>query len=83
MKYIVIKNKWLVHFQLQIEHKLILSLGEVIYLNSDDEFIKLMTKAKELNMKIVLDCLTRVSSSRPNRIYKDKFVYSLDFEGKL
>jgi hypothetical protein len=42
-----------------------------------------MLKAKELNMKIVLDCLTRVSSSRPNRVYKDKFVYSLDFEGKL
>jgi starch synthase len=34
-------------------------------------------------MKIVLDCLSRVSSSRPNKIYKDKFVYTLDENGKI
>jgi hypothetical protein len=34
-------------------------------------------------MKIVLDCLSRVSSSRPNKNYKDKFVYSLDENGKI
>ena len=33
-------------------------------------------------MKIILDSLTKVSSSRPNRIYKDKFIYTLDEFGK-
>jgi hypothetical protein len=42
-----------------------------------------METAKKFKMKIVLDCLSRVSSSRPNKIYKDKFVYSLDENGKI
>lgn len=33
-------------------------------------------------MKIILDSLTRVSSSRPNKVYKDKFIYTLDEFGK-
>ncbi len=42
-----------------------------------------METAKKFKMKIVLDCLSRVSSSRPNQIYKDKFVYTLDENGKI
>jgi hypothetical protein len=34
-------------------------------------------------MKIILDSLSRVSSSRPNKIYRDKFLHIIDESGKL
>ena len=42
-----------------------------------------MKTARDFKMKIILDGLAKVSSSRPNKIYKDKFVYTLDENGKL
>lgn len=33
-------------------------------------------------MKIVIDCLTRISSSRGHRKYRDLMLYYLDDEGK-
>ena len=33
-------------------------------------------------MKIIIDCLTRVSSSRMHRKYRDLLLYQLDEEGR-
>jgi len=42
-------------------------------------FKELIKEAKTLNVKILIDSLTRISSARPHRKYKDKFVYTLDY----
>ncbi len=34
-------------------------------------------------MKIIVDCLTRVSSTRYNKKYRDKFIHEMDNKGKL
>lgn len=45
-------------------------------------FSSLMRKAKENDLKIVVDCLTRISSSRHHRKYKDLLLNYLDNEGR-
>jgi hypothetical protein len=41
-----------------------------------------MKQAKASKMKIVIDCLTRISSSRHHRKYNDLMLYYLDEEGR-
>ena len=35
-----------------------------------------------LKIKIIVDCLARISSSRPHRKYKDMLLYYLNEEGR-
>jgi hypothetical protein len=51
-------------------------------LGGDEGFKRVMTQAKQSKMKIVIDCLTRISSSRQHRKYRDLMLYYLDEEGK-
>ena len=52
-------------------------------LGGDKAFRSLMGKAKRLSMKVILDSLARISSSRPNRKYRDILLHYLDNKGKL
>ena len=45
-------------------------------------FSLLAEEALKNDVKIILDCLTKVSSSRPHRRYKKCLLYTLDEEGK-
>lgn len=47
-----------------------------------DGFSALCEEASKNDVKILIDCLTKVSSSRPHKKYKDCFLYTLDDEGK-
>ena len=51
-------------------------------LGGEAEFIKLCNYAKQIGMKIVVDCLARVSSSRMHKKYRDLINYGLDENGK-
>lgn len=51
-------------------------------LGGKEKFKELMQEAKQCNVKIIIDCLARVSSSRPHKKYKELFLYSLDDDGK-
>ena len=51
-------------------------------LGGDKAFRSLMGKAKRLSMKVILDSLARISSSRHYRIYRDILLYCLDSKGK-
>ena len=53
-----------------------------IMLGGDKAFAKVMQTAKEHKLKIIIDCLSRISSSRHHRKYKDLLLYYLDEEGK-
>ena len=53
------------------------------FLGGKEEFKKLMETAKENDLKIMIDCLMRVSSSRPNQRYKDLLLQWVDEDGKL
>ena len=53
------------------------------YLGGSEEFNKLMNVAKDKKVKIVLDYVARISSSRPNKRYRDLLLYSVDSEGRL
>ena len=45
---------------------------------------KLLTAEKQKqNMKVIVDCVTRVSSSRHSKRYRDKLVYQMDDTNKL
>lgn len=52
-------------------------------LGGDPAFFSLMAKAKKLSIKVILDSLTRISSSRSHRRYKDILLHYLDENGKL
>lgn len=52
-------------------------------LGGDNAFNSLIKKAKKLSMKIIIDSLTRISSSRPHRKYRNIFLNTLDLNGKL
>lgn len=45
-------------------------------------FKELTKKATELNMRVLVDCLTRVSSSRASKIYRNLMVNTIDQQGK-
>lgn len=42
-----------------------------------------MKQAKTSKVKIIVDCLTRIASSRHHRKYKDLMLYYLDEDGKM
>ena len=50
-------------------------------LGGNRAFRELMTELKRSDLKIVLDSLARVSSSRPSRKYRDKLTYVMNSEG--
>ena len=41
-------------------------------------FKELTKKAKELNIRVLVDCLTRISSSRAHKKYRDLIIHALD-----
>jgi starch synthase len=43
----------------------------------------MIKKAKELNMKILVDSVTRISSARPHNRYKKHLLYKLDKDNKI
>lgn len=51
-------------------------------LGGPNGFSDLTKKAKELNVRILVDCLTRISSSRANKKYRDLIIHALDSQGK-
>ena len=52
-------------------------------LGGDPAFKSLMNKAKKLSMKVILDSLARISSSRANRKYKNILLHYLEPNGKV
>ena len=52
-------------------------------LGGDKAFRSLMGKAKRLSMKVILDSLARISSSRAYRIYRNILLHCLDNKGKM
>ncbi len=52
-------------------------------LGGDEDFKSLVDKAKKLNMKIIIDSLCRISSSRSNRKYRNILLRYLDSHSKL
>ena len=51
-------------------------------LGGDEDFISLMNKAHKLSIKIILDSLSRISSSRAHRKYRNILLRYLDENGK-
>ena len=51
-------------------------------LGGDKGFDSMMQRAKRENIKIIVDSLARISSSRPHRKIRDLLLHSLDNEGK-
>ena len=52
-------------------------------LGGDDDFKSLVNKAKSLNIKVIIDSLCRISSSRSNRKYRNVLLRYLDNHSKL
>ena len=52
-------------------------------LGGEEDFKSLVNKAKSLNMKIIVDSLCRISSSRANRKYRNVLLRYLDNYSKL
>ena len=52
-------------------------------LGGAEEFKELMEAANTKNIDIVIDCVTRISSARYNRRYKDLVLQCVDDDGKL
>ena len=52
-------------------------------LGGEEDFKSLINKAKSLNMKIIVDSLCRISSSRANRKYRNVLLRYLDNYSKL
>lgn len=50
-------------------------------LGGDEGFKRVMQAAKNNKIKIIVDCLARISSSRSHRKYRDLLLYHLDEEG--
>jgi hypothetical protein len=51
-------------------------------LGGEEEFKRLCDYARKIDMKIIVDCLVRVSSSRMHKKYRDLTNYVLDESGK-
>ncbi|KAL4507061.1 hypothetical protein ABPG72_001854 [Tetrahymena utriculariae] len=51
-------------------------------LGGKQSFKELTKKASELGMRIIVDCLTRISSSRAHKKYRNLIIHSLDQQGK-
>ena len=52
-------------------------------LGGDEDFKSLVNKAKSLNIKVIIDSLCRISSSRSNRKYRNVLLRYLDENSKL
>ena len=52
-------------------------------LGGDEDFKSLVNKAKSMNIKIIIDSLCGISSSRSNRKYRNIFLKYLDNNSKL
>ena len=52
-------------------------------LGGEKELSQLMATAKANNVKIITDCLARISSSRHHRKYKDLLLRYLDEDGRI
>ena len=51
-------------------------------LGGDEGFQRVMQQAKQAKVKVIVDCLARISSSRSHRKYRDLMLSYLDEEGK-
>jgi len=51
-------------------------------LGGDEGFARVMEQAKKSKIKIIVDCLARISSSRNHRKYRDLLLYYLDEDGR-
>ena len=51
-------------------------------LGGDEGFQKVMKQAQQSKMKVIIDCLSRISSSRNHRKYRELMLHYLDEEGK-
>ncbi len=51
-------------------------------MGGEKDFRNLLQEAKNNDVKIIVDCLTRVSSARHHKKYKSHLIYYLDNEGK-
>ena len=52
-------------------------------LGGEAAFNSLVSKAKKFSIKIIIDSLTRISSSRPHRKYRNILLHTLDSDGKV
>lgn len=52
-------------------------------LGGDEQFISMINKANKFSMKIIVDSLTRISSSRYHRKYRNILLNTLDEKGKI
>lgn len=52
-------------------------------LGGEAAFNSLIHKAKKFSMKVIIDSLTRISSSRPHRKYRNILLHTLDSDGKV
>jgi glycosidase len=52
-------------------------------LGGEKAFKELLNRAKELNIKILVDSATRISSARPHKRYRKHLLQKLDKENKL
>jgi len=51
-------------------------------LGGEKGYEKMMETARKTNMKIIIDCLARVSSARPHRKYAKTLLHTMDLEGR-
>ena len=51
-------------------------------LGGEPDFLRVVEKAKSEGIKIIVDCLARISSSRHHRKFKDLLLHHLDSEGR-
>lgn len=51
-------------------------------LGGEQDFLKVVQRAKTEGLKIIVDCLARISSSRHNRKFKDLLLHYLDSDGR-
>lgn len=78
------KENGKVEYKKESSSQLAITCREVpcVMLGGDEEFKKLMSTAKNNKLKIIIDCVSRISSSRHHRKYKDLLMYYLDEEGR-
>ena len=51
-------------------------------LGGEAEFERVVKKAKQNDIKVIVDCLARISSSRHHRKFKDLLLHYLDKDGR-
>ena len=51
-------------------------------LGGEQDFLQVVEKAKDQGLKVIVDCLARISSSRHHRKFKDLLLHYLDEDGR-